>query len=91
MYRDEGKKTKKGNKILAKPFMLHHCYEVLENEEKWKTHEKLDTATIVQMQPARQQLSMMMHQMRKARREAPLLTRLPIQGGKCLKRRPPKT
>jgi hypothetical protein len=37
MYRYEGKKTKKGNKILAKPFMLHHCYEVLGNEKKWKT------------------------------------------------------
>jgi hypothetical protein len=46
MYRYEGKKTKKGNKILAKPFMLHHCYEVLGNEEKWKTRGKLDTATI---------------------------------------------
>jgi hypothetical protein len=46
MYRDEGKKNKKGNKILGKPFMLHHCYEVLGNEEKWKTRGKLDVATI---------------------------------------------
>jgi hypothetical protein len=45
MYRDEGKKTKKGNKILAKPFTLHHCYEVLWNEEKWKTC-GLDVATL---------------------------------------------
>jgi hypothetical protein len=46
MYRDVGKKNKKGNKILGKPFMLHHCYEVLGNEEKWKTRRKLDAETI---------------------------------------------
>jgi hypothetical protein len=46
LYRDGGKKTKKGNKILGKPFMLNHCYEVLGNEEKWKTRGKLDAATI---------------------------------------------
>jgi hypothetical protein len=41
-----GKKNKKGNKILRKLFMLHHCYEVLGNEDKWKTRGKLDAATI---------------------------------------------
>jgi hypothetical protein len=46
MYRDERKNTKKGNKILAKPIMLHHCYEVLGNEEKWKIRGKLEAATI---------------------------------------------
>jgi hypothetical protein len=46
MYRYVGKKTKKGNKILGKPFMLHHFYEVLGNEEKWKTRGKLDATTI---------------------------------------------
>jgi hypothetical protein len=25
---------------------MHHCYDVLANEEKWKTHGKLDAATI---------------------------------------------
>jgi hypothetical protein len=44
LYRDEGKKTK-GNKILAKPFTLYHFYEVLRNEEKWKTR-GLDVATL---------------------------------------------
>ncbi|XP_071679899.1 uncharacterized protein [Lolium perenne] len=37
MFRDVGKKNNKGNKIFGKPFMLHHCYEVLGNEGKWKT------------------------------------------------------
>jgi hypothetical protein len=45
MYRDVGKKSKKGNKILGKPFTMHHYYDGLANEEKWKTHEKLDAAT----------------------------------------------
>jgi hypothetical protein len=45
MYRDEGKKTKKGNKILANPFILHHCYKVL-GMRKNKTCGKLDAATI---------------------------------------------
>nr|XP_051197187.1 uncharacterized protein LOC127310564 [Lolium perenne] len=44
--RDVGKKNKKDNKILGKPFTMHHCYEVLGNEEKWKTHGKLDAATM---------------------------------------------
>ncbi|KAK1667784.1 hypothetical protein QYE76_055943 [Lolium multiflorum] len=34
LFRDVGKKNKKGNKILGKPFTLHHCYDVLGNEEK---------------------------------------------------------
>ncbi|KAK1697248.1 hypothetical protein QYE76_013945 [Lolium multiflorum] len=46
LFRDVGKKNKKGNKILGKPFTLHHCYEVLGNEEKWKTRGKLDAATM---------------------------------------------
>jgi hypothetical protein len=45
LYRDEGENTKKGNKILGKAFTLHHCYEVLGNEEKWKTH-GLDVGTL---------------------------------------------
>jgi hypothetical protein len=45
MYRDVGKKSKKGNKILGKPFTMHHCYHGLANEDKWKIHEKLDAAT----------------------------------------------
>jgi hypothetical protein len=39
-------KDQEGQKILANPFTLHHCYEVLGNEEKWKTRGKLDAATI---------------------------------------------
>nr|XP_051220971.1 uncharacterized protein LOC127339126 [Lolium perenne] len=46
LFRDVGKKNKKGNKILGKPFTLHHCYDVLGNEEKWKTCGKLDAATM---------------------------------------------
>nr|XP_051229030.1 uncharacterized protein LOC127346810 [Lolium perenne] len=46
LFRDVGKKNKKGNKILGKPFTLHHCYGVLGNEEKWKTRGKLDAATM---------------------------------------------
>ncbi|KAK1603679.1 hypothetical protein QYE76_027352 [Lolium multiflorum] len=46
LFRDVGKKNKKGNKILGKPFTLHHCYEVLGNEEKWKTRDKMDAATM---------------------------------------------
>jgi hypothetical protein len=34
LFRDVGKKNKKGNKILGKPFTMHHCYEVLGNEKK---------------------------------------------------------
>jgi hypothetical protein len=45
LYRDEGKKTKKVNKILSKSFMLLHCYEVLGNEEKWKNR-GLDVGTV---------------------------------------------
>jgi hypothetical protein len=41
-----GKKNKKGNKILGEPFTMHHCYEVLGNEEKWNTRRKLDAATM---------------------------------------------
>jgi hypothetical protein len=29
LFRDVGKKNKKGNKILGKPFTMHHYYEVL--------------------------------------------------------------
>nr|XP_051211072.1 uncharacterized protein LOC127328519 [Lolium perenne] len=46
LFRDVGKKNKKGNKILGKPFTLHHCYEVLGNEEKWKTRVKLEATTM---------------------------------------------
>ena len=46
LFRDVGKKNEKGNKILGKPFTMHHCYEVLGNEEKWKTRGKLDAATM---------------------------------------------
>jgi hypothetical protein len=50
MYRDEGKKTKKGKKILAKPFTLHHCYDVLGNEEKWKNRGRVDVPTFLAQQ-----------------------------------------
>jgi hypothetical protein len=46
LFRDVGKKNKKGNKILGKPFTMHHCYEVLGNEKMWKTRGKLDAATM---------------------------------------------
>jgi hypothetical protein len=46
LFRDVGKKNQKGNKILGKPFTMHHCYEVLGNEEKWKTRGKLDVTTM---------------------------------------------
>jgi hypothetical protein len=46
LFRDVGKKNKKGNKIFGKPFTMHHCYEVLGNEEKWKTRGKLNAATM---------------------------------------------
>jgi hypothetical protein len=46
LFRDVGKKNHKGNKILGKPFTMHHCYEVLGNEEKWKTRGKLDATTM---------------------------------------------
>jgi hypothetical protein len=45
LYRDEGEYTKKGKKILGKAFTLHHCYEVLGNDEKWKTR-GLDVGTL---------------------------------------------
>jgi hypothetical protein len=45
LYINEGRKTKKGKKILAKPFTFHHCFEVLGNQEKWKTRGK-DVATL---------------------------------------------
>ncbi|KAK1661087.1 hypothetical protein QYE76_049246 [Lolium multiflorum] len=69
LFRDVGKKNKKGNKILGKPFMLHHCYEVLGNEEKWKTRGKLEAATMAAMQLVMQQSSMMMAQERLAANE----------------------
>jgi hypothetical protein len=46
LFRDVGKKNKKGNKILGKPFTMHHCYEVLGNEEKWKTRDDLKNAEV---------------------------------------------
>jgi hypothetical protein len=55
MYIDEGKKTKKGKQIIAKPFTMHHCYEVLGNEDKWKTRGGLDAATIATNATGRQQ------------------------------------
>jgi hypothetical protein len=50
MYRDEGKKTKKGKKILTKPVTLHHCYDVLGNEEKWKNRGRVDVPTFLAQQ-----------------------------------------
>jgi hypothetical protein len=47
MYRDDEKKTKKGKKILAKPFTLHHSYDVLANEEKWKNLGRVDVPTFL--------------------------------------------
>src|SRR4051794_19626843 len=39
LFKDEGEKYKKGRKITGKPFVLHHCYEELANEEKWRVRE----------------------------------------------------
>ena len=50
MFRDEGKKTKKGKKILSKPFTLHHCYDVLAHEEKWTKRGRVDVPTFLAQQ-----------------------------------------
>jgi hypothetical protein len=36
----------KKNKILGKPFTMHHCYEVLGKEETWKTRDDLENAEV---------------------------------------------
>lgn len=37
MFKGKGKKGKKGKKVkLGKSFTLHHCWVLLENDEKWK-------------------------------------------------------
>ena len=46
MFKDQGRKDKKGRKILGKPFVLHHCYDEIENEEKWKKCDALDVYTL---------------------------------------------
>jgi hypothetical protein len=48
-FRDEGKKDKKGKKLLRKTFALYHCYEVLKNKEKWTNHGK-DVPTMLARQ-----------------------------------------
>jgi hypothetical protein len=41
-----GGEQERQKKNLGKPFTMHHCYDVLANEKKWKTRGKLDAATI---------------------------------------------
>jgi hypothetical protein len=36
------KRNKKGKKIIGKSFVLHHLYEELGNEEKWKNRDEMD-------------------------------------------------
>jgi hypothetical protein len=90
MFRDVGKKNKKGNNILGNPFMLHRCYEVLGNEQKWKTRGKLDAATMAANATGDATISDDGDLVRKARREVSLLTWLLMQGGICLVERPLK-
>jgi hypothetical protein len=49
-FRDEGKKDKKGKKVLGKTFTLHHCYDVLKDEEKWTNRGKVDVPTMLARQ-----------------------------------------
>jgi hypothetical protein len=79
-FQDEGKKDKKGKKLLGKIFTLHHCYEVLKNEEKWTNRGKVDVPSL-----------MMMYQVvARIGREALLLTRLRTQEGQSLDGGKPK-
>jgi hypothetical protein len=42
LFKDDGKKDNKGRKIVGNAFVLHHCYEELGNEEKWRNHDGMD-------------------------------------------------
>jgi hypothetical protein len=46
LFKDQGRKNKKGRKIFGKAFVLHHCYDELGNEEKWKKRDGLDVHTL---------------------------------------------
>jgi hypothetical protein len=45
LFKDKWKKNKKGKKMIGKSFVLHHFYEELGNEEKWKTRDKMGVHT----------------------------------------------
>ncbi|KAE8792590.1 putative receptor protein kinase ZmPK1 [Hordeum vulgare] len=42
LFKAEEKRTKKGKIKKGRPFTLPHCYEVLNDDEKWKKHEDID-------------------------------------------------
>ncbi|XBJ14630.1 hypothetical protein VPH35_006644 [Triticum aestivum] len=42
LFKEETRKTKKGKIKKGRVFTLSHCYEVLNNDEKWKNHDGLD-------------------------------------------------
>ena len=41
LFKDEGKK-KKSKPIPGRLFVFFHCYDLLCNEEKWKTRDRVD-------------------------------------------------
>ncbi|KAE8784892.1 Alternative oxidase 1a, mitochondrial [Hordeum vulgare] len=45
LFQGEEKKTKKGRMNKGRPFTLHHCYEVLKDDEKWKPREGVNEET----------------------------------------------
>ena len=42
LFKDEGKRNRKGKLIPGRLFVFFHCYEVLKDEEKWKTRDGVD-------------------------------------------------
>ncbi|XBI76777.1 hypothetical protein VPH35_069972 [Triticum aestivum] len=42
LFKGEERKTKKDKIKKGRVFTLHHCYNVLKDDEKWKKHEDLD-------------------------------------------------
>ena len=42
MFRGEDKKTKKGKVKKGRVFLMPHCFEVVKDEEKWKTRGGLE-------------------------------------------------
>ncbi|KAE8770879.1 hypothetical protein D1007_57297 [Hordeum vulgare] len=41
LFRGEEKRTKKGKIKKGRPFTLHHCYEELKDDEKWKKRDSI--------------------------------------------------
>ena len=42
LFKEEGKKNKRGKPIPPRLFVFFHCYDLLCDEEKWKTRDGVD-------------------------------------------------